>query len=54
MRVGIELTRRAIEEPARWIATNAGQEGNIVVAQIKAAKEADYGYNAQDGHSSRT
>ena len=36
VRVGIEITRRAIEEPARWIATNAGQEGNIVVAQIKA------------------
>ena len=47
VRVGIELTRRAIDEPARWIAANAGQEGNIVVAQIKAAKEADWGYNAQ-------
>jgi chaperonin GroEL len=47
IRVGIEITRRAIEEPARWIATNAGQEGNIVVAQVKAAKEADHGYNAQ-------
>jgi chaperonin GroEL len=46
VRVGIELTRRAIEEPARWIATNAGQEGTIVVAQVKAAKEADHGYNA--------
>ncbi len=48
VRVGIELTRRAIEEPARWIAKNAGQEGNIVVAQIKASKEADWGYNAQE------
>jgi chaperonin GroEL len=47
VRVGIELTRRAIEEPARWIATNAGKEGSIVVAQIKASKEADHGYNAQ-------
>jgi len=47
VRVGIELTRRAIEEPARWIATNAGQEGTIVVAQVKAAKESDHGYNAQ-------
>jgi chaperonin GroEL len=46
VRVGIELTRRAIEEPARWIATNAGQEGTIVVAQVKAAKESDHGYNA--------
>jgi len=48
VRVGVELTRRAIEEPARWIATNAGQEGNVVVAQIKASKEADWGYNAQE------
>jgi chaperonin GroEL len=45
-RVGIELTRRAIEEPARWIATNAGQEGNIVVARIKEM-DRDSGYNAQ-------
>jgi chaperonin GroEL len=48
VRVGMELTRRAIEEPARWIATNAGKEGNIVVAQIKDSKEPDWGYNAQD------
>ncbi len=47
VRVGIEITRRAIEEPARWIAANAGQEGTIVVAQIKASREADHGYNAQ-------
>jgi chaperonin GroEL len=48
VRVGVELTRRAIEEPARWIATNAGQEGNIVVAQVKASAEPNFGYNAQD------
>jgi chaperonin GroEL len=48
VRVGIELTRRALEEPARWIATNAGLEGNVIVAEIKAAKEADWGYNAQE------
>jgi chaperonin GroEL len=48
IRVGMELTRRAVEEPARWIATNAGKEGNIVVAQIKDAKETDWGYNAQE------
>jgi chaperonin GroEL len=48
VRVGVEITRRAIEEPARWIANNAGQEGNIIVAQVKASSEADFGYNAQD------
>jgi len=47
VRVGVEIVRRAIEEPARWIANNAGKEGNIVVAQIKAANEAEHGYNAQ-------
>jgi chaperonin GroEL len=48
VRVGMELTRRSIEEPARWIATNAGKEGNIVVAQIKDSKESDWGYDAQE------
>jgi chaperonin GroEL len=48
VRVGIEITRRAIEEPARWIATNAGKEGTIVVAQIKDSKDPDWGYNAED------
>jgi chaperonin GroEL len=48
VRVGVELTRRAIEEPARWIAANAGQEGSIVVAQVKASPDANFGYNAQE------
>jgi chaperonin GroEL len=46
VRVGVALTRRALEEPARWIAANAGQEGNIVVARIKEM-DRDVGYNAQ-------
>jgi chaperonin GroEL len=46
VRVGVELTRRSVEEPARWIATNAGQEGNIVVARVKEM-DRDSGYNAQ-------
>jgi len=45
-RVGIEITRRALEEPLRWIATNAGKEGNIVVAKVKELG-AEVGYNAQ-------
>jgi len=48
VRVGIEIVRRAIEEPARWIATNAGQEGNIVVARVKDLS-GNEGYNAQTG-----
>jgi chaperonin GroEL len=45
-KVGLELIRKAIEEPLRWIATNAGQEGSIVVARVKEAKNAGEGYNA--------
>jgi chaperonin GroEL len=44
-KIGVALIRRAIEEPARWIATNAGLEGSIVVAQIKEGK-GDEGFNA--------
>jgi chaperonin GroEL len=44
--VGAQLIRRAIEEPMRWIATNAGQEGSIVVQKVKEQKNADDGFNA--------
>jgi chaperonin GroEL len=43
---GIEIVKRAIEEPLRQIAINAGQEGAVVVQNVKAGK-GDYGYNAQ-------
>ncbi|HET9273231.1 MAG TPA: TCP-1/cpn60 chaperonin family protein, partial [Methyloceanibacter sp.] len=43
--IGLALIRRAIEEPSRWIAQNAGHEGSIVVAKIKEAK-GDEGFNA--------
>ena len=44
-RVGAEIIKRAIEEPMRWIATNAGSEGSIVVAKVRESK-ADEGFNA--------
>jgi chaperonin GroEL len=44
--VGVNIIKRAIEEPMRWIATNAGQEGSIVVQKVKESKDADYGFNA--------
>ncbi|HUX56810.1 MAG TPA: chaperonin GroEL [Bacteroidales bacterium] len=43
---GIEIIKRAIEEPLRQIAINAGQEGAVVAQNVKAGK-GDYGYNAQ-------
>jgi chaperonin GroEL len=44
-KVGVQIIRRAIEEPCRWIATNAGLEGSIIVAQVKDGK-GDEGFNA--------
>jgi chaperonin GroEL len=44
-KVGLDIIKRAIEEPCRWIATNAGQEGSIVVAKVKDVK-GDEGFNA--------
>ena len=38
--------KRALEEPARKIASNAGHEGPVVIAQIKASKIPSYGFNA--------
>ena len=45
-KVGVQIIRRAIEEPMRRIATNAGAEGSIVVAKVKEMKNADEGFNA--------
>ncbi len=43
--VGLQIVRRAIEEPMRHIAANAGAEGSIVVAKVKDLKQ-DEGFNA--------
>jgi chaperonin GroEL len=45
-KVGVEIVRRALEEPIRAIAQNAGAEGSIVVARVKGSKERNFGYNA--------
>src|SRR5687768_17402234 len=45
-KVGADIIRRAIEEPMRHIATNAGAEGSIVVQRVKEAKNSDEGFNA--------
>jgi len=47
--LGARIVRRALEEPARMIANNAGQEGSIVVERIMEKKEKHYGYNAATG-----
>ncbi len=44
-RVGVNIVRRAMEDPCRWIANNAGWEGAIVLDKIKSNKGA-FGFNA--------
>jgi chaperonin GroEL len=44
-RAGVQIIRRAIEEPLRQIVQNAGVEGAVVVDKVKAGKD-DFGYNA--------
>src|SRR5579871_3419579 len=47
-RIGLNIVRRALEEPARQIAENAGMEGSVVVNQIKSLPKGQ-GYNAASG-----
>ena len=44
---GIQIIKRAIEEPMRQIVANAGGEGSVVVQKVREGK-GDFGYNARD------
>jgi len=46
---GIQIVRRALEEPMRTIVTNAGDEGSVVVEKVRASKQSSFGYNASTG-----
>ncbi|NUO52471.1 MAG: chaperonin GroEL [Polyangiaceae bacterium] len=46
---GVSIVRRAIEEPLRQIASNAGEEGSIVVQKVRENKSATFGWNAATG-----
>jgi chaperonin GroEL len=46
---GVNVVRRALEEPIRRIVENGGLEGSIVVNTVKESKETNFGYNAQSG-----
>ena len=48
-KIGVDIVRRALEEPIRAIAFNAGAEGSIIVAKIRESKEKNLGYNALTG-----
>jgi chaperonin GroEL len=45
---GVSIVRKAIEEPAKWLAANAGMEGAVVVERVKSEK-AGVGYNVATG-----
>ncbi|HYX82245.1 MAG TPA: chaperonin GroEL [Gemmatimonadales bacterium] len=45
-KTGVDILRKALEEPIRWIAQNAGAEGSIVVGRVKESKDKNFGYNA--------
>ena len=45
---GIQIVKRAIEEPLRQIVANAGGEGSVVVNKIRESKKANFGYNARN------
>src|SRR5678816_661929 len=46
VRVGVNIIRRALEEPLRQIAGNAGLEGAVVIARVRDAKNPEEGFNA--------
>jgi chaperonin GroEL len=43
---GVQILRKALEEPLRMIAENAGQEGMVIVGRVKEAKDVNFGYDA--------
>ena len=45
----MNIVRRALEEPLRQIALNAGSEGAIVAEQVKSNSNANHGFNAESG-----
>ena len=44
--IGVNIVKRALEEPLRQIVQNAGKEGAVIVEKVRANKEANFGYNA--------
>jgi chaperonin GroEL len=46
-RLGAKIIAKVLSEPLRWIANNAGEEGAVIVEQVKIAKEKNTGFNAE-------
>ena len=47
--IGVNIVKRALEEPLRLIALNAGQEGALVVGRVRESKDENFGFNAETG-----
>ncbi|HIT19481.1 MAG TPA: chaperonin GroEL [Candidatus Fimivivens faecavium] len=47
-KTGVRIVLRALEEPIRQIAANAGLEGSVIIDKIKRSRKVGYGFNAQD------
>jgi chaperonin GroEL len=47
--IGVNIVKRALEEPARQIAQNAGHEGAVIVERIRENKDENFGFNAETG-----
>jgi chaperonin GroEL len=47
--IGVNIVKRALEEPVRQIAQNAGFEGAVVVGRIRESKDENFGFNAETG-----
>src|ERR1700741_3205568 len=47
--IGVNIVKRALEEPMRQIAQNAGHEGAIIVGRVRESKEENFGFNSETG-----
>ncbi len=47
--IGVNIVKRALEEPTRQIAQNSGQEGAVVVGRVRESKDENFGFNAETG-----
>jgi chaperonin GroEL len=47
--IGVSIVKRALEEPMRQIAQNAGQEGAVVVERVRQSKDDNFGFDADSG-----
>lgn len=47
--IGVDIVYQALEEPIKWLAKNAGEDGDEVLKKVLAKKDPDYGFNALTG-----